>query len=74
MGWETGEGTTSIGLGEGGGVGEGCCGLAEFVTNGEARIVGAEWVGFVELWVSSEYKPGPTSRGAVGVDRAIEVD
>ena len=50
--WETGEGTTSIGLGGRGGVGEGCCGLAEVVTDGESRIMGAEWVGFVELLVS----------------------
>jgi hypothetical protein len=49
--WETGEGTTTIGLGERGGVGGGC-GLAEVVTNGESRIMGAEWVGFVELLVS----------------------
>ena len=54
--WETGEGTIAVGLGERGGVGidcvrEGCGGLAEGVTDGESRIIGAEWVGLIELLV-----------------------
>jgi hypothetical protein len=54
--WETGEGMSVVGLGERGCVEIDCVcggygGLAEGVTNGKSRIMGAEWVGPVELLV-----------------------
>jgi len=56
-----------VGLGERGGVGidcvgEGCCELAEGGTDEESRIIGAEWVGLVELLVCLEYRSGPISK------------